>query len=43
MHAIKIGRKKPKTLSIEMREIDSHRTKWIRICHEINSGRERKH
>ena len=48
LHAIEIGKERPKALPIGMRERERERkthgrTKWIRVCHEMSSGRKRKH
>ena len=44
MHDIEIGREKPKALPVGMRERETRgRTKRIRVCHEMSSGRKRKH
>ena len=42
MHAREVGRKRPKILPFKgEREVHS-KTKWMRVCCGIDSGRERK-
>ena len=43
MHAREVGRKRPKVLPFKGERKVHGKMKWLRVCCEIGSGRERKH